>query len=100
MIGDTKKTHNLTNEQFYKCLYELNQELKAGHAIFRLVHNFCFDCVDVVPVNTTHLEYHGVFFKLSEGYKSYLSDYFAKRGCALQFYDSENCFRLVKAGDE
>lgn len=56
-MSDTKKTHNLADTRFYTCLYELNQELKAEGAIFRLVHNFCFNRVEVVPVNATHLEY-------------------------------------------
>lgn len=99
-MSDTKKTTNLVDKRFYTCLYELNQELKAESAIFRLVHNFCFNRVEVVPVNATHLEYGEVVFKLSEGYRSYLSDYFAKQGCTLQFVAEENCFQIVTADNK
>lgn len=99
-MSDTKKTRNLADTQFYTCLYELNQELKAEDAIFRLVHNFCFDRVEVVPTNATHLEYGKVVLKLSDGYRSYLSGYFAKHGCTLQFDAKENCFQIVSADNK
>lgn len=91
-------SEDLNNKSISSSISEVNSNLKAEGAIFRLKVNEKWGCVDIVPASRQWLrdaESWGVL-NISPKFQDHLKSIFQSYGYTLRFNSNASCFWVVE----